>query len=117
MICEYLTVCPQEAGLAVIKTPPTLKIRGVEANFAFPKGKSLSLFILSDDSLSLLLRWKVKYNYLTNHKRCLLNLYPLLFIVVPIHRRPAFLLGCRSLTGGDDVLLVAFAVVDSTKHE
>lgn len=59
MICEYLTVCPQEAGLAVIKTPPTLKIRGVEANFALPKGKSLSLFILSDDSLSLLLCWKV----------------------------------------------------------
>jgi len=49
---------------AVIKTPPTLKIRGGVANFALPKGKSLSLFILSDDNLSLLLRWKVKYNYL-----------------------------------------------------
>ena len=36
-------------------------IRGVEANCAFPKGKSLSLFILSDDSLSLLLRWKVNF--------------------------------------------------------
>ena len=34
-------------------------IRGMEANFALPKGKSLSLFILSDDNLSLLLRWKV----------------------------------------------------------
>lgn len=36
-------------------------IRGGDANFAFPKGKSLSLFILSDDSLSLLLRWKVNF--------------------------------------------------------
>ena len=41
------------------QTPPTLMIRGMEANFALPKGKSLSLFILSDDNLSLLLRWKV----------------------------------------------------------